>query len=247
MEKGSQKHDDVVFRVVLFNLFTRIETYQTLERELGPLTWAGYRDHREKFDVVLRDIEKSGEAMYTGAFQKPAPKLGKGSNWENHLHLLDVLMRKDPNLVYAIKNCEFLVDVYDWINCLPGMETLRRTSCYWISPTPDWEGRAWRGSIHRIFVVAGVGAVKGIELCFNGPRQGHGNRHHAVDVREPREDVQTARPHVRRLESARPTAADASLRHRAYPVRSVQVREAGAVRGGDEGHRYGREVTEVRA
>ncbi len=185
--------------------------------------------------------------MYTGAFQKPAPKLGKGSNWENHLHLLDVLMGKDPNLVYAIKNCEFLVDVYDWINCLPGMGDFTSHQLLLDLSYAGLGGKGLARFHPSDFVVAGVGAVKGHRTVLQRPRQGHGNRHHAVDVREPGEDVQTARPHVRRLESARPTAADASLRHRAYPVRSVQVREAGAVRGGDEGHRYGREVTEVRA
>lgn len=166
VEKGSQAHDDVVFRVVLFNIFTRIETFQTLNRRLGPLTWKGY--DRAKFNTVLRDIERSGESLYTGAFQKPAPKLGMSSNWENHLQLLEVMMGKDPNLVYVVKNCEYIVDAYDWINCLPGMGDFTAHQLLLDLSYAGLNGKGLARFHPSDFVIAGVGAVKGIELCFNG-------------------------------------------------------------------------------
>ena len=51
IQKGSTKHEDIVFRVLLYNIFTRIETYKLLEGELGPLTWEAY--DRSKYDRVL--------------------------------------------------------------------------------------------------------------------------------------------------------------------------------------------------
>lgn len=170
IEKGSQTHEDVVFRVILFNIFTRIETYRTLERRLGPLTWKRY-DHAE-FEEVLRDIERSGDSLYTGAFQKPAPRLGGSSNYENHLHLLDVLMKKDPNLVDIIKNCEFLVEAYDWINSLPGMGDFTAHQLLLDLSYAGLNGKGLSRFHPSDFVVAGIGAVKGIELCFNGLTKG---------------------------------------------------------------------------
>ncbi|KLO19482.1 hypothetical protein SCHPADRAFT_843341 [Schizopora paradoxa] len=170
IEKGSQAHDDVVFRVILFNIFTRIETFKTLDRRLGPLTWKGY--DRAKFEGVLKDIENNGDSLYTGAFQKPAPKLGGSSNPENHLHLLEVLMRKEPNLVYVIKNCEYLADAYDWINCLPGMGDFTAHQLLLDLSYAGLNGKGLSRFHPSDFVVAGIGAVKGIEICYNGLTKG---------------------------------------------------------------------------
>jgi hypothetical protein len=115
IEKGSQDPTEVVFRIVLFNMFSRIETYELLQNELGPLTWQTYQ--REAYKDVLDSAKDEGLSLYTGSFQKPLPKLGyKG--YVNHLELLEVLMQDLPD---QLARAEYLADIFDYIVSFPGM------------------------------------------------------------------------------------------------------------------------------
>src|SRR3954470_20973644 len=44
-------HDEVFFRILLFKLFNRVETWELLEKELGRVTWDGYSFKR--YDRIL--------------------------------------------------------------------------------------------------------------------------------------------------------------------------------------------------
>lgn len=166
IEKGSQVLEDVVFRVLLYNFFTRIATYEELERKLGPLTWK--RFNCDAFAKVLADFKSSGEKLYTPAFQKFAPRLGASTGWENHLRLLELMMTEVPNIVHVVQDCKHLVDAYDWISRLPQMgEFTAHQLMLDLSYAPGL------ARFHPSdFVIAGVGAVYGIEKCFNGNSKG---------------------------------------------------------------------------
>jgi len=115
IEKGSQEPIEVVFRIVLFNMFTKIETYELLEGQLGPLTWATY--NRQAYKNVLDEAKDDGIKLYTGAFQKPLPKLGH-KGYVNHLELLELLMQDLPG---QLSGAEYLVDVFEYVVSFPGM------------------------------------------------------------------------------------------------------------------------------
>ncbi|KAH9477081.1 hypothetical protein JR316_0010997 [Psilocybe cubensis] len=117
IEKGSQDPEEVVFRVLLFNSFTRIETWELLDRELGPLTWATY--DRDAYMVVLAAASESGAKLYTGAFIKPAPHFGYAHNYANHLCLLEAFM---INQLHArLRAAPYLANVYEYIIAFPSM------------------------------------------------------------------------------------------------------------------------------
>ncbi|EGO01791.1 hypothetical protein SERLA73DRAFT_166306 [Serpula lacrymans var. lacrymans S7.3] len=63
IEIGPQEPTEVVFRVVLFNTFTRIETYQLLRSNFGTPTWAQYK--RRSYEKVLRAAYENGVKLYT--------------------------------------------------------------------------------------------------------------------------------------------------------------------------------------
>jgi hypothetical protein len=54
---------EVVFRVLLFKLFNKIETWELLEGALGPLTWEGYSFKR--YDQVLSRAMERGQKIYS--------------------------------------------------------------------------------------------------------------------------------------------------------------------------------------
>ena len=117
IETGSQDPVDVVFRVVLFNTFTRIETYKRLEEELGPLTWKTF--DRNTYEAVLEQVrEEEQKGLFTGAFQKPQPQFHEGGHLRNHLCLVENLMVN--NLAGFLKQASYLADVFEWILSFPG-------------------------------------------------------------------------------------------------------------------------------
>ncbi|PFH45738.1 hypothetical protein AMATHDRAFT_77938 [Amanita thiersii Skay4041] len=117
IEKGSQDPQELVFRVILFNTFTRIDTWKLLERKLGPLTWATYS--REKYKNVLHRAKSRGVILYTGSFIKPAPSFSYADNYMNHLCLLEVFM--ENQITARLMNAEYLADIFDFLASFPSM------------------------------------------------------------------------------------------------------------------------------
>src|SRR5205085_6338590 len=57
---------EVVFRILLFKFFNRIETWETLDQKLGPITW---RDYSFKgYDQVLSRAMARGQRIYSAAY-----------------------------------------------------------------------------------------------------------------------------------------------------------------------------------
>ena len=160
IEKGSQELTDVFFRVLLYNIFTKIETFQLLDEELGPLQWRTY-DRRKYYDVLQNAMNK-GMTIYTGAFQKPAPSLGHKIAFRNHLELLNAMM--DADLLTQLMTCEYMADAFDAINQFPGMGNFNSFQLLIdLSYTPVLNFS------EDDFVIAGVGAVQGLKKCFSPP------------------------------------------------------------------------------
>lgn len=84
--------DEVVFRILLFKLFNKIETWERLERALGPISFADYRFDR--YDKVLSRAMAEGHRVYSAAYIMPP---GSSAFWckakhQNHLKLLEMMM-----------------------------------------------------------------------------------------------------------------------------------------------------------
>ncbi|KZT42745.1 hypothetical protein SISSUDRAFT_1040989 [Sistotremastrum suecicum HHB10207 ss-3] len=156
IEKDSQIAIDILFRIVLFNTFTKIETYELLRRKFGPLTWAKY-DHKAFLDTLERAYRR-GDALYTGAFQKPAPHLGSSMAFQNHLELLYVIMNELPAV---IRGANYLVEIYEFLAALPGMGPF---AAYQLLLNLSY---AKFMNFHESdFVVAGPGALSGLYKMF---------------------------------------------------------------------------------
>lgn len=157
IEKGSQDPEEVVFRVILFNLFTRIETWQLLNKKLGPLTWSTY-DHK-KYAGVLSKAASAGIALYTEAFIKPAPHFGHKRNYENHLCLLEVLM--ENRLYSRLLVAPYMADVYEYLYSFPSMGSF---SAYQLILCLSYTSVL---NFHRNdFVVSGPGSISGLRKLF---------------------------------------------------------------------------------
>ncbi|KIM41897.1 hypothetical protein M413DRAFT_48233, partial [Hebeloma cylindrosporum] len=157
IEKGSQDPKEVVFRVLLFNTFTKIETWELLDSELGPLTWTSY--DREKYKKVLRKAFNQGISLYTGAFIKPAPHFGCKANHDNHLLFLEMLMENE--LFSKLLDAEYLADVYEHLISFPSMgpfSTYQLMLCFSYTNILNFH--------HNDFVITGPGSISGLNKIF---------------------------------------------------------------------------------
>lgn len=115
--EGSSKLEEVVFRVILFDIFTKPATWEKLCENLGGIPkWEGGRGmqglgqangkaksrsvkelgdttvySRESYGRILSEIHET-DAIYTGAFQKPGGKFGYRAPHMNHLCVLESFM-----------------------------------------------------------------------------------------------------------------------------------------------------------
>jgi alpha-glutamyl/putrescinyl thymine pyrophosphorylase clade 1/Chromo (CHRromatin Organisation MOdifier) domain len=159
IEKGPQDYVEVVFRVTLFNLFTKTETWELLQDELGPLRWSTY-DH-DKYVAVLDEAKRQGVTIYTAAFQKFPHQFEKTHHHINHLFLLENMMANE--FPYKLTKAKNLADVYDYIVSYPGMGEF---NTYQLLVNLSYTNIL---NFHRNdFVVAGCGAISGLTKMF-GP------------------------------------------------------------------------------
>ncbi|EAU87535.2 hypothetical protein CC1G_11207 [Coprinopsis cinerea okayama7 len=157
IEKGSQEPIEVVFRVTLFNTFTKISTWERLQSELGPLTWASY--NREKYIAVLDQLRSENQALYTAAFIKPAPHFGFKENHINHLCLLENLMENE--MPYKLLGAKTMADVYEYLISFPGMGDF---TTYQLMLNLSYTNVL---NFHRNdFTIAGLGAISGLNKMF---------------------------------------------------------------------------------
>lgn len=166
IEKGSQAHQDILFRVLVYSSFMKNETYKLLEHKLGPLTWRRYKVN--EYDTVLQQALDEGQTIYTGAFQKFAPKLGARKSHLNHLWLLEAMI--GDNMLVQLENCQYMADAFDVIYKYPGSgDFIAFQLLMNLSYTPILNFG------ENDFVVAGVGACEGLKKCFAPLSSRHGS------------------------------------------------------------------------
>ncbi|KAI0091725.1 hypothetical protein BDY19DRAFT_642348 [Irpex rosettiformis] len=106
IRKGSQALNDMFFRVLLFRTFNKIETWEMLEKKLGPLNWKSFS--LEKYERVLASART---ALYNAAYIIPSPNLGHEKNYQNHLRMIETMMAVD-RLPTQLGKLKHLKDVH---------------------------------------------------------------------------------------------------------------------------------------
>jgi 5-hmdU DNA kinase, helical domain len=157
----SQSPPELFFRTLLFKIFNRIDTWQEIERCLGPITW-----ERTDLDAVARllgSIAARGSPIYSAAYIMPTPPFGKSKKHENHLALLAQMMT--DRMPDRVRNAHSLRSVYDMLLAYPGVGRFLAFQ-YAI----DLNYSMLLDFQEADFVVAGPGAIDGIAKCFQSAR-----------------------------------------------------------------------------
>ena len=157
--EGDQSPDEVFFRVVLFKLFNKIETWELLSRSLGVLTWKDYSYAR--YDDVLSKARDSNERIYSAAYIMPSAAAAFGSRVKhrNHLRLIECMMR--DQLPEQLSNAPSMSSAFDLLLKYPSIGPFLAYQ-YVI----DINYSSVTNFAESDFVVAGPGARDGIRKCF---------------------------------------------------------------------------------
>lgn len=157
---GSQEPEEVVFRVLLFKVFNRIETWELLTRELGGVPrWQRYSF--AALDRVLSAAMRRGERVYSAAYIVPNPSFGEARKHGNHLRLIERSMA--GGLAAKVTEAGSLRELYGVLLGLPSFGPFLAyqyaIDLAYSAAVPDVVNEAQ-------FVVAGPGAIDGISKCF---------------------------------------------------------------------------------
>jgi hypothetical protein len=159
--EGSQDATEVAFRVILFNMFTKIETWELLQEKLGCLEWSSFQANKSLYLDVLHAAYNEDTILYTGAFQKSGANTGSIRLFERHLDMIECMMLND--FVRRVRECQTLEDIYKYIISFPGFAEFAGYQLLLnLSYTDLFHFN------ENDFVVPGPGARSGLVRCFRG-------------------------------------------------------------------------------
>ena len=152
---------NVFFRIILFKLFNKIETWEYLEDALGPLIWDEFEFGR--YDKLLSRRSGSGRRIYSAAYIMPSGEssFGHKLKHQNHLRMIEYLIRGDYPA--RLVDCKGMGDAFALLRTVPFVGPFLAyqyaTDINYSRLTDFREDE---------FVVAGPGALDGIHKCFVG-------------------------------------------------------------------------------
>ena len=157
--EGNYTAGDILFRILLFKIFNKIETRQYLERSLGDIRLSTY--NFEKFDTLLDQRQQSGNAIYTSAYMSCANKAyGFDKKHQNHLKLLEQMFFTD-HITEKIISCKTFEELYEILRDYP---LLGNFMAYQLATDINYSEVV--DFTEHSFCKAGPGAERGIKKCF---------------------------------------------------------------------------------
>ena len=154
---------DTLFRILLFKLFNRVETWQMLEKSLKELSWRNYSF--DDYDAVLTAALERGDRIFSAAYIMPSGRSSYGSQRKhrNCLRLLEEIITGGG--AEKVCGCQSLKELFLLLRSYPLMgDFIAYQFAIDInySYLTDFE--------ESTFVVAGPGAHDGIAKCFSNAK-----------------------------------------------------------------------------
>jgi len=158
--KGSNDPKEVIFRILLFKMFNKIETWQMLEAALGEITTTAF-SLGAYAQILNRALEK-GRRIYSAAYIMPAgaKSFNSARKHEAHLQLLEFMLRdKLTDKVLATKNLQALFEVLRSYPLIGDFLAYQYAIDINYSEVTHFS--------ESQFVAAGPGARSGLRKCFS--------------------------------------------------------------------------------
>jgi hypothetical protein len=157
---GDDGNEEMFFRIILFKLFNKIETWELFKRKLGQPSYSSY--DFDEYDKVLTEALREGKKIYSAAYMMASgrSKFGYARKHRNHLRLIELLMK--DQIGNKISQMDSMETVY---STLLGYPTIGKFLAYQF--TIDINYSPLTHFDENDFVVPGPGALDGIRKCFS--------------------------------------------------------------------------------
>lgn len=163
---GDQDPKEVVFRTLLFKIFNKISTWETLTNEftkMGAFALVENDIHGDNSPIrrILDEAKNRGDTLYSAAYVMPSP----GNASSKHRAHLDLLASLDYNKILGATSLENLYHVLLSIPSFgPFLAFQFAIDLNYSNVFPDTAAFS-----EDSFVVAGPGARDGLKKCFVDP------------------------------------------------------------------------------
>lgn len=150
--------EDLFFRILLFKLFNRIETWELLDKTVGPILWSEY-DFR-RYDRILSNALQLGRRIYSAAYIMPSALVfGSARKHRNHLRLLEAMMSDEvPLRISALRSMRAAFELLRSYPSIGDFLAYQLVTDLNYSDLTDFT--------EMEFVMPGPGAKDGMRKCF---------------------------------------------------------------------------------
>ena len=157
---GDQSPEEVFFRIILFKIFNRIETWQLLQHEIGPITYSDY--DFERYDAILTKAMVDGIKIFSAAYIMPSGNtiIGFTKKHRNYLKLLERML--DDEVPARITEMRSMQRVFELLRSYPMIGDFLAYQY-----TTDINYSILTNFSEMAFVIPGPGARNGIRKCFS--------------------------------------------------------------------------------
>lgn len=156
--------EDQCFRILLFKMFNKIETWEYIRAAVGEITYKSY--NYEVYNQLLMKKLRDGEKIYSAAYIMPSGKSSFGceKKHQNHLKLLEYMMQS--GISRQIARTKTLKELYEVLLNYP---TLGAFLAFQFAIDINYSALCDYSEMS--YIIAGPGAKNGIQKCFGDTRQ----------------------------------------------------------------------------
>lgn len=156
----STEPKEVLFRILLFKLFNKIDTWKLLKANIGILSYEEF--NFKTYDKILSQALAEKKTIYSAAYIMPSgkPFFGKERKHSNHLKLIQYML--DNDFTSRIMEAKKMQDAFEIIKAFP---SLGYFLAYQLLIDINYSEII--NFSESEFVVAGPGAKGGISKCFS--------------------------------------------------------------------------------
>lgn len=158
--KNEYPLEDTFFRIILFKLFNKIETWKALEQEFGEITLSSY--DFDKFSSFLNELMENKFSIYSAAYI-----MASGGSYykykrkhQNHLKLLEHMIKDE--VPRKLNKSNSMEEGYKTLLSYPSVGTFL---AYQLITDVNYSKITNYSEME--FVKAGPGAIEGISKCFS--------------------------------------------------------------------------------
>jgi|TARA_R110000751_G_scaffold66784_2_gene136525 hypothetical protein len=155
----SDSPKEVLFRILLFKLFNKIDTWKLICSNFTKPSFEDYSFH--EYNEVLNDAFTAGETIYSAAYIMPSAKsaFGYSRKHSNHLKLIELML--NSNVTEKLSDAKNMQSAFEIIKSYPGLGNFLAYQLL-----IDINYSTIINFSESEFVMPGPGALGGISKCF---------------------------------------------------------------------------------